>query len=400
MEHTDAPHLRGVLREIAAVFGKRVLEEGATVRVSWGQYGPDVSVTLVSDAGGGAQDVHRRCAGTETVGAREVARAGGRRCGAWCAPLETTAGVREVARARQTLPVQQRYGQHHGQHGGLPALPQKLRRDVVFVARSRLRTEAARAVQRTWRRACQVTRLRHVRLVAHMLQAQWRRHAATPFAAVVRRQQENTVQDTPSILLEDAETCHGRLVARTVAARAVQRSWRRARQVTRFGQVRLVALGLQAQWRRRAATRIVASLLRCRHCGALCDLSHLTHTLGECLRNRYLQRAGAAQVRAVPSRSAQRALEMQAQAQALVRAQVDNNYKSKTRTRSAEPQNKTFISLPFSSRSRSLLSPINGASSRLPSPPSIVDRCPCGVWPCPRLARWPCSVWRDAYGHS
>ena len=359
MEHTDAPHLRGVLREIAAVFGKRVLEEGATVRVSWGQYGPDVSVTLVSDAGGGAQDVHRRCAGTETVGAREVARAGGRRCGAWCAPLETTAGVREVARARQTLPVQQRYGQHHGQHGGLPALPQKLRRDVVFVARSRLRTEAARAVQRTWRRACQVTRLRHVRLVAHMLQVLWRRHAATSFAAVVRRQHENTVQDTPSILLEDAETCHGRLVARTVAARAVQRSWRRARQVTRFGQVRLVALGLQTQWRRRAATRIVA---------------------------------------------AQRALEMQAQAQALVRAQVDNNYKSKTRTRSAEPQNKTFISLPFSSRSRSLLSQINAlemqAQARLPSPPSIVDRCPCGVWPCPRLARWPCSVWRDAYGHS
>jgi len=371
MEHTDAPHLRGVLREIAAVFGKRVLEEGATVRVSWGQYGPDVSVTLVSDAGGGAQDVHRRCAGTETVGAREVACAGGRRCGAWSAPLETTAGVREVARARQTLPVQQRYGQHHGQHGGLPALPQKLRRDVVFVARSRLRTEAARAVQRTWRRACQVTRLRHVRLVAHMLQAQWRRHAATPFAAVVRRQQENTVQDTPSILLEDAEMCHGRLVARTVAARAVQRSWRRACQVTRFGQVRLVALGLQAQWRRRAATRIVASLL---------------------LRNRYLQRAGAAQVRAVPSRSAQRALEMQAQAQALVRAQVDNNYKSKTRTRSAEPQNKTFISLPFSSRSRSLLSLINGASSRLPSPPSIVVKDPtsdkCGK----------CGVWRDAYG--
>ena len=144
---------------------------------------------------------------------------------------------------------------------------------------------------------------------------------------------------------EGEDMYSGRLVARTVAARAVQRSWRRACQVTRFGQVRLVALGLQAQWRRRA-------------------------------------------VRAVPSRSAQRALEMQAQAQALVRAQVDNNYKSKTRTRSAEPQNKTFISLPFSSRSRSLLSLINGASSRLPSPPSIVDKDPTT------------GVWRDAYGHS
>jgi len=166
--------------------------------------------------------------------------------------------VREVARARQTLPVQQRYGQHHGQHGGLPAPPRKLRRDVVFVARSRSRTEAARAVQRTWRRACQVTRLRHVRLVAHVLQAQWWRRAATRFGAAGRRQQENTAQDTPSILLEDAEMCHVRLVARAGAARAVQRSWRRACQVARLGQVRLVALGLQAQWRRRAATRIVA----------------------------------------------------------------------------------------------------------------------------------------------
>ena len=263
MEYTDAPHLRGVLREIAAVFGTRVLEEGATVRVSWGPHGPDVSVALVSDAGGGAQDVHRRCADAETVGAREVARAGGRRCGAWSAPLETKAGVREVARARQTLPVQQHYGQHHGQHGWLPAMPQKLRRDVVFVARSRFRTEATRAVQRTWRRACQVTRLRHVRLVALGLQAQWRRRAATRFVVAVRRQQENTAQDTPSILLEDAEMCHVRLVARAGAARAVQRSWRRVQQ----------------------------------------------------------------------------ALEMQAQAQ--VQAQVDNNYKSKTRTkfRSAEPQN-------------------------------------------------------------
>ena len=55
---------------------------------------------------------------------------------------------------------------------------------------------------------------------------------------------------------------------------------------------------------------------------------------------------------------------------AVVRAtpQVGNNFKSKTRAKRAEPQNKTFISLQSSSRPRSLLSSISGASSHLPSP--------------------------------
>ena len=89
------------------------------------------------------------------------------------------------------------------------------------------------------------------------------------------------------------------------------------------------------------------------------------------------------------------ALELQAQAQAqarhvrqqmttaqvldaVVRAtpQVGNNNKSKTRAKRAEPQNKTFISLRSSSRPRSLLSSISGASSHLPSPSSIVVKDP------------------------
>ena len=177
-------------------------------------------------------------------------------------------------------------------------------------------------------------------LVAHVLQAQWRRRAAARFVVAVRRQQGNTAQDTPSILLEDAEMCHVRLVARAGATRAMQRSWRRACQVARLGHVRLVALELQ-----------VASLQL--------EDAEKRHVRPWALKYYAAQLAAAAQ------------------AQAQVQAQVDNNYKYKTRTRSAEPQNKTYNPLSLSSsRPRSFLSSISGASSHLPSPSTIAVKDP------------------------
>ena len=238
-------------------------------------------------------------------------------------------------------------------------------------------------------------------MVAHVLQAQWRRRAATRFVVAVRRQQENTAQDTPSILLEDAEMCHVRLVARAGAARAVQRSWRRACQVARLGQARLVALGLQAQWRRRAATRMVA-LLRLWRRAATRIVASLRLEDAERRRVRpwarkYFAGPGTAAPAVVPdwraayahsqaqqqyaarqaaAAQARQAVEAQAMAQAQVQAQADNNYKYKTRTRNAELQNKTYNPLSSSSRPRSLLSSTSGASSHLPSPSTIVVKVP------------------------
>jgi len=56
--------------------------------------------------------------------------------------------------------------------------------------------------------------------LALVTSAQWRRRAATRFVVAMQRQQENTAQDTPTILLEDAEKCHVRLMARVGAAHA------------------------------------------------------------------------------------------------------------------------------------------------------------------------------------
>jgi len=94
-----------------------------------------------------------------------------------------------------------------------------------------------------------VARLGQVRLVALGLQAQWRRRAATRIVTLLRLWRRAASRIVASLQLEDAEKRHVRLVARAGAARAVQRSWRRACRVAwmRVARARLVQQAFERQ---------------------------------------------------------------------------------------------------------------------------------------------------------